>query len=579
MHTKNRLNLYFYILSLALVFSLFLTACGSAETPVVSQSTIAEAQPTAVDQATPDPGTQQPVQSEGVDTGFRPKVDGFSVENYGNEISDPTSGKTSPVVNLTSIEMRRLFGDAVCAAPVQGDNTCVLIPPAQKWMDENNASMSGGHCEGLAVVSQLIYDGKINPNNFGAAKTFDLQFTGNEPLQREIAYWWATQGPVANQNKILAPKEAIDYLQKEYASNAKNLFTVGIYKEDKSGGHAITAYGVQNQGNGIYWIMVYDNNYPGQERHMTVDVNANTWEYESSINPSVEPDTYKGGPDNPIEFTPDDSRMTVFPCTFCNPSGTANKGANGLADSTPQFNEIWIEGYVNVTLQDDQGHRVGYDEKGKLVNEISGAKIQSIRAGTLSQVPPVIDMPLGTSFTANIFGDAKAASDPASIVMIGRGFYIGIDGLSMATGQMDKLAFDSSGDMLTYTTDAQESPVIVVGIEKPKADFELNLKAVEQSKGTDIHVIFDQKEDTFAFQTTSDATAKFNISITRLDPDGKQETFDNGSTPLEVGPGKLTYLYFGKWAGQGSNLEIGYDANGNGTIEDSEITNMADAVK
>ena len=48
---------------------------------------------------------------------------------------------------------------------------------------------------------------------------------------------------------------------------------------------------------------------------------------------------------------------------------------------------------------------------------------------------------------------------------------------------------------------------------------------------------------------------------------------------MQVFTEKLMYFYFGKWQGQGSNLEVGYDENGNGTIEDSEITNMADAVK
>jgi hypothetical protein len=310
---------------------------------------------------------------------------------------------------------------------------------------------------------------------------------------------------------------------------------------------------------------------------MTLDVNANTWEYEASINPSVEPDLYKGGVDNPIEFTPDGARLQVFPCDFCNQTASSSSGSNKLAAAAPLFNEIWSEGYVNIALENDKGQKIGYDEKGKFVNEIPGANIVPIKAGTLSEVPPVIDMPVGMGFTTYIYGDAKAAAEPASVVMIGKGFYIGIDGLVMAPDQQDQLAFDGEGDFLTYTTDAQESPDIIVGIEKPKADFELDLKAVQVSKGTDIHVLFDQKEDTFAFQTTSDAAAKFTVTITRIDADGKEETFDTGDTPLTVDSGKIMYFYFGKWQGQGSNLEVGYDANGNGTIEDSEITNTADA--
>lgn len=576
---KNLKQVRFLLISLLLLFAMILAACGDEpasdqapeeQAPLSDSAEVPAAEATASDQA------GAPAPAGAVDTGFRPQEHGFSYQNYGDTGQTP-SGETFSVVNLTSIEMRRMFGEAVCAGPAESDGSCALTPPASQWMDQNNASMNGGHCEGFAVLSQLIFDGKLDANSFGAARTFDLQIQNNEALQRELAYWWATQGPLSGKGtQRLAPKDAIDYLKTEYSNNPKNLISIGIYKEDMTGGHAITAYGVQDQGNGIFWIMVYDNNYPGDERHMTVDTNANTWEYEASINPSVEPDLYKGSPENPIEFTPDQERLAVFPCDFCNQSGTASKGS-GLAQLAPQFNEIWTEGYINVELEDDKGRKIGYDDKGALVNEITEAKIQPVKAGILSEVPPVIDMPVGLGFTAYIYGDSNAAAEPASVVMIGRGFYIGIDGLSMAPGQLDQLAFDGEGDFLTYTTDAAESPDIIVGIEKPQADFELDLKALEVSKGTDIHVLFDQKEDTFSFQTSSDAVATFSVSITRIGADGQEETFDTGDSPLEVGPDKMMYFYFGKWQGQGSNLEVGYDENGDGTIADSEITNMADA--
>jgi hypothetical protein len=304
-----------------------------------------------------------------------------------------------------------------------------------------------------------------------------------------------------------------------------------------------------------------------------------TWEYEAAINPSVEPSTYRGGADNPIEFLPDLLRVSdsAYPCDFCSGSTNARKGGNYLAAAAPEFNEISTEGYVNVEFQDDQGRKIGYDENGKLVNEITEAQIIFSRNGVLSEVPPIINMPKGMNFTAYIWGDDKSAEVPASLVMIGKGFYVGINGLNIAPGQEDQLYVDGAGDVINYKTDAQESPDIIVGIEKPGADFELVLKAVEISKGTDISVVFDQKEDIFAFQTTSDAPAQFSISITRIDTNSEEETFDTGDTPIAIDPEKLMYFYFGKWAGQGSNLEVGYDENGNGAIEDSEITNMADA--
>jgi hypothetical protein len=521
---------------------------------------------------------EQPIVSgNDVDTGFRPEVNGFSVPNYGDTGYIPATGETFPTVSLTSTEMRRMFGDAVCASAPKGDGTCTLTPPASQWMDQNNAGMNGGHCEGFAVLSQMMYGGNIDPNQFGASRAIDLKIPGNEPLQRELAYWWATQGPIWGQQQVLAPKDAVDYLKAEYAKDPKNMYRIGILKEDGTGGHAITAYAVRDQGNGVYWIMVYDNNYPGDERQIAIDTNANTSEYEASINPSVQSEVYRGGPNNPLLLMSNQPRLTTFPCDFCGTGGTSSKGGGILAAAEPKFNEIYTEGYVNVELQDEQGRKVGYDETGKFVNEIADAKVQHVLAGPLTEVPPIINMPVGMDFTAYIWGDDKAAEQPASLVMIGQGFYIGIDDLLMAPGQEDQVAFDGAGDFLTYTTDAPESPDIIVGIEKPQADFELYLKAVETAPGTDIHVLFDQTEDVFAFQTTSDGPAQFIISITRYDANGDEETFDTGDETITIDPDKLMYFYFGKWEGQGSNLEVGYDENGNGEIEDSEITNMADA--
>lgn len=590
---SGKRNIRLALVCLLVICNMLLVSCGADETPTApveeqptQQMSDGEEQPAdtgepTVEQPTDNGGeaTQAPATDGGagvVDTGFRPEVNGFSYQNYG-DVGVTPAGEQFAVTNLTSVEMRRLFGDGVCAAPAAEDGSCTLTPPADQWMSQNNSSMNGGHCEGFAVFSQMAYAGVLDPNQFGAAQVADLQIKDNPLLQREIAYWFSTQGPTWGQQQVLSPKEMVEYLNQQYTQNPKSIFRLGIMKEDGTGGHAITAYEVKDQGNGVYWVMVYDNNYPGQERHMVVDTNANTSEYDASINPSVQPDTYRGSENNKIFVAANELRLTTFPCDFCNGGTSGNKGGNIRAAGEQTFNEIWTEGYVNVELEDDKGRKVGYDKDDKFVNEISDAVVQPVMNGPLSEVPPVIKMPTGLGFTAYIYGDDRAADIPASLIMIGKGFYIGVDNIVMAPEQEDQLQFDAEGDFLTYTTDAEESPDIIVGIEKEKADFELTLKAVKASKGTDIHVLFDQKEDTFAFQTTSDAPAEFTISITRIDEDGKEETFDTGTETLTVDPGKLMYFYFGKWEGQGSNLEVGYDENGNGEIEESEITNMADA--
>lgn len=59
-------------------------------------------------------------------------------------------------------------------------------------MEWANSTMKNGHCEGLAALSLLMYEGKIRPQDFGAERAADLNLEGNTKLQREIAYWYAT---------------------------------------------------------------------------------------------------------------------------------------------------------------------------------------------------------------------------------------------------------------------------------------------------------------------------------------------------------------------------------------------------
>ena len=218
------------------------------------------------------------------ETGFSPKTDGFNFENYGNETG---------YINLTAVEVRRLFGDQVCAS-LTGD-TCELTPPAQQWMESTNADMNGGHCDGMATLSSLFYDKAVKLTDFGGSHTVDLKITDDPKLQREIAYWWATQttAPTADSEIKLTPTEVIKKVIDDTKAK-KDTYTVGIYQPDGSQGHSITAYGVRDQGNGIFWLMVYDNNYPLQDRYIIVDTKADTWRYTTAADPKASENDYTG---------------------------------------------------------------------------------------------------------------------------------------------------------------------------------------------------------------------------------------------------------------------------------------------
>ena len=169
-------------LSLLVILVLFLSACGTDDTSSEDYQTTDT--PATEEAATLEPVVDATSNVPGeivYDFGFNPQENGFRFENYGDDI---------PATNLTSAEMRRMFGDQVCA-DLNGDE-CILTPPAEQWMEQVNGDMAGGHCEGMAVLSLMMYTQKVSPQDFGGITASDLDIN-NEDLQREIAYWWATQ--------------------------------------------------------------------------------------------------------------------------------------------------------------------------------------------------------------------------------------------------------------------------------------------------------------------------------------------------------------------------------------------------
>lgn len=244
--------------------------------------------------------------------GYNVQVHGFGFENYGDE---------NNYMQLTSAEMERLFGEQVCDRKVNGE--CILTPLGEQWMEQRNEVMSGGHCDGMAVLSLLFYLNQLKVEDFGSSSVNTLQLEGNHKLQREIAYWWATQATEptrsARDNNELTPREVVNELIKAFkADRHSELYTIAIWKRNGKGGHAVTPFAVEDRGNGIFAILVYDNNHPNIAREMIIDTNADTWRYNASVNPNAPEKLYEGDADTKtLLLTPTSFRLQLQQCPFC----------------------------------------------------------------------------------------------------------------------------------------------------------------------------------------------------------------------------------------------------------------------
>lgn len=318
-----------------------------------------------------------------VDTFFRPARDGFSFENYRNHVCiDKQCQSTYPVVNLTGTEIRRLFSDIVCRT-IDGYNRCDLYTVVRQWMNTINRAMDYGHCEGMAVLSSLMYSGVIDPIHYGAETVFDLRLEDNLPLQKEIAYWYATQSLIEEPVYESDPVSQLKMLIRSFQESPGSPMLIGMYRDGHADGHAVLAYAIDARENHTYHIMVYDSNFPGEERFISVDVSDNSWAYKTKLINDNALISYSGkGLNNPFQLYLSEERLGAYSCDFCPPE------AQRYQDKPQDMaTNIAISSDVNLFIETDEGKKMGYDWIDKKVyREIPDAEIHRTTGQTYARI-------------------------------------------------------------------------------------------------------------------------------------------------------------------------------------------------
>lgn len=486
--------------------------------------------------------------------GFRAKSDGFSFENYGNE---------DRVVNLTEVEMRRLFGDEVCASQAKG--RCFLTPAAREWMTELNDSMDGGHCEGLAVLSLLFYAKKASPLEFGAATVSALQLEGNAKLQREIAYWFSLQevSPTAEaETTKLTPADVLDRLTAAFApGRPPELFALAIYKPEFEEGHAITPYSVVDRGGGHFAIGVYDSGFPGEERFVEVDRTKNTWQYQADEDAEDRGGLYTGdAKTGTLELSPLLVRLQKPECPFCGDADDEPEPAG----KPPRKMQVISRGQAHVTVTDEAGHVTGR-QGAALVNQIIGAAITSLRGRNLRAADrePVYVLPMGARYQIDLDAADLAKAESAAVHLVGPGFNLGVEEIVLDPGQHDTLVISKDRSEFTYETKAHESPELTLGISTPGADYEFTVVSTGGIGGQKVTLQLDRAKGLLRLQIRDlgGAKSQYALQIERIDDEGS-ELFSHAG--LELSGSDIVSLDYGSWQGEGHPITLQLDVGGKG---------------
>lgn len=498
-----------FLSAVALGCALALAGCGGGGKPK-AQSGLVSGSGSAGQSA-----DYQPTGDIVADSGFRPDPNGFSWENYGNDVGPQ---------NMTAANMYDLFGGQVCVSG--SGSSCELTPTAQKWMDVENERMAGGHCMGFSVTALRFYADNLPLNPFGADSAFGLPIRGNLSLQSLIAEDWVFQDlPTVQEKRVIGtPSQVLDALTSALSESGgsnrssaypslSELYTLVIFKSDGTGGHAITPYGVEDKGDGHFVILVYDNNFPGVTRAVYVDKNTNTWKYVGGTNPSDTNELYDGNADTQnLSLYPTSPGIGTQPCPFCSGEDSAGGAAAGSTlPASKQYYEITLTGdpenHAHLILNDQQGRQTGF-VKGKIINNIPGAQVvTTLSSQTWNAAPePAYRVPTDVIVGVEIDASDLTKPDKESITLIGPGLYAGVEEIELTPGGFEVIAFGGGGTGFVYRTSPghKSTPGLAIGLQERGVGYAMAVAAAGTKGGSQI-----------AFYTHPDGTLTFDTEGTK----------------------------------------------------------------
>jgi hypothetical protein len=471
------------------------------------------------------------------DSGFRPENDGFAFENYGNDVQP---------VNLAPANMQDLFGDQVCLPGTESD--CELVPAAKQWMDNQNDGMSGGHCEGFSITALRMYNEDLAPKDYGADTTPALDIVGNTDLQSTIAEDFVYQflPPVVQGRVTGTPSDILQKLS-DALNSGDELYTLGIYKPDLSGGHAITPFAVEDKGDGKYAILVYDNNFPGTTRAVQVDTNDETWHYVSGTNPSDTGEVYDGDAStHTLELDPTTPGEQQQPCPFCNGSaaGAADSKGGSVPGKKEKYTELTLNGdpenHPHLVFTDDKGRRTGI-VGGKMLQEIPDVQVVKTYAtqNWKGSPEPRFRLPEGADYSISVDGTDLTKTAKPKINLVGNGLVIDIEDIKIVPGQKDEMALPQ-GYGITYQTNGSDgvAPNLYAGLVEDDAAYNFAASAVGLKKGSTVSLLVEQKDkvvilDSTGSESVDGANAQFILQLTKADAKGKISQWQNAGVELD----------------------------------------------
>jgi len=419
-----------------------------------------------------------------VSAGLNVNPNGFAFANF-------TSASSAE--EFVADDLVKMFGLSkdVC---VGGTMPCTLVPEAAAFARLVNEARASGHCEGLVVSAGERFNAAAEPSTVtlenkgdithGLMRTFATQFL--KEVVSDTEKWTAA-----------SLKEKVAALEASFAKSEIS-YTLGVFSA--SGGHAVLPYALEWVNKDVVKIKLYDSNWPGQDRYVTVDLKADKWTFAySGKDPANDPDAWTGGPGD-MDMTSMASRTSAS-CPFCASKSGVDKTILIVRSADPNWSVQTKNGALGPKSKGGSGSSVslrpvraasdGSGVTSYMITAPSAVKLSfklpaaTRVSGFTSQAAIQIDTEGSTTGTIEVTDTNISTDDPTAVLTLA-------DGELVASSNGENNSISTTGDALAValTTPSGQEVTLDVTSEAPAVEVRTGASA----SGSDYQVLT-QKDD------------------------------------------------------------------------------------
>ena len=419
-----------------------------------------------------------------VSAGLNVNPNGFAFANF-------TSASSSE--EFVADDLVKMFGLSkdVC---VGGTMPCTLVPEAAAFARLVNEARASGHCEGLVVSAGERFNSAAEPSTVTLENKGDI----THGLMRTFATQFLKE-VVADTEKWTAAslKEKVAALEASFAKSEIS-YTLGVFSS--SGGHAVLPYALEWVKQDVVKIKLYDSNWPGQDRYVTVDLKADKWTFAySGKDPANDPQAWTGGPGD-MDMTSMASRTSAS-CPFCASKSGVDKTILVVRSADPNWSVQTKNGALgpkssggsgsSVSLRPVRGASDGSGVTSYMITAPSAVKLSfklpaaTRVSGFTSQAAIQIDTEGSETGTVDITDSNISTDDPTAVLTLA-------DGELVASSNGENNSISTSGDALAValTTPSGQEVTLDVTSEAPAVE----VRTGDSASGSDYQVLT-QKDD------------------------------------------------------------------------------------